>query len=219
MAGWAPGRCPLGPTAEATIYVSSLTILLHRFSLSRWYHVASLRLQAFSFFFFFCSLFLHERQWRWSCASSRRWEPVRWKTVENKGGCGPPISSPKIEVRGEKMAHSSVSRPLEQSAAADPSETLAVGWRDADQWELRRSCVCGCECGCGCAANSAPPRLRSCSHGWSQRWFQCVQAPRMRAMQMVQTPELVKLPSKPSHFSFVSGRVSVYNFMLHLWIL
>lgn len=31
------------------------------------------------------------------------------------------------------MAHSSVSRPLEQSAAADPSETLAVGWRDADQ--------------------------------------------------------------------------------------
>lgn len=66
------------------------------------------------------------------CTSSPHWEPVRWKTVENEGGCGPLISSPKIEVR-KKMAHSSISRPLEQSTAADPSETPAVGWRDADQ--------------------------------------------------------------------------------------
>ena len=47
------------------------------------------------------------------------------------------------------MAHSSVSRPLEQSTAADPSETPAVGWRDADQWRLRRAvCVCVCVCVC-----------------------------------------------------------------------
>lgn len=56
-----------------------------------------------------------------------------WKTVENERGCGPPISSPKIEVRGKKISHSSVSRPLERSTAADPSETPAVGRRDADQ--------------------------------------------------------------------------------------
>lgn len=64
------------------------------------------------------------------------------------------------------MARSSVSRPLEQSAAADPSETPAVGWRDADQWGLRRSvCTCVCVWLCGCAANSAPPQYRSFSHG------------------------------------------------------
>lgn len=116
------------------------------------------------------------------------------------------------------MAHSSVSRPLEQSAAADPSETLAVGWRDADQWELRRSCVCGCECGCGCAANSAPLRLRSCSHGWSQSWFQCVcrRLSHGEQMRMETTPQPMRLPSKPcSVFVCVSG----YNFMLHFWIL
>lgn len=46
--GWlSTGSLPLGPAAEATIYVSSLTILLHRFLLSLWYRVASLRLQAF----------------------------------------------------------------------------------------------------------------------------------------------------------------------------
>lgn len=96
--GWLSTRSlPLGPAAEATIYVSSLTILLHRFLLSLWYRVASLRLQAF-----FAPCFCMRGSEAGAAPSSRRWEPVRWKTVENKGGCGPPISSPKIEVRGGK---------------------------------------------------------------------------------------------------------------------
>lgn len=103
--GWpSTGSLPLGPAAEATIYVSSLTILLRRFLLSRWYHVASLCLQAFFFFFFFFFA---------ACLCMRGSEAVaalaadagnqyigkQWKIRE---GCGPPISSPKIEVRGGK---------------------------------------------------------------------------------------------------------------------
>lgn len=46
-----------------------------------------------------------------------------------------------VVVVGE--AHSSVFRRLERSAAADPSETPVVGWRDANQWRLSGSvCVC-----------------------------------------------------------------------------
>lgn len=144
MAGWAPGRCPWALQQR-----HNLCVLPH---LS--YCTDSCCL---------CGIMLPLCGWRpflllvsaWDvvkldCVSSQHWEPVCWKTVENKGGCGPPISSPKIEVRGKKMAHSSVSRPLEQSTAADPSETPAVGWRDADQWEHRLSvcmwvwvCLCG----------------------------------------------------------------------------
>lgn len=81
----------------------------------------------------------------WAVHTGNQYSGKQWKMRE---AVDLSISSPKIEVeRGKKMAHSSVSRPLEQSTAADPSETPAVGWRDVNQWGCRRSlCVCVCAC-------------------------------------------------------------------------
>lgn len=68
-------------------------------------------------------------------------EEKEWKVNET---VRPPLFSPKIEVQREKSSLQHFQAPGAKTAA-DPSETPAVGWRDADQWGLRRSmCVYVC---------------------------------------------------------------------------
>lgn len=168
MAGWAPGRCPWALQQR-----HNLCVLPH---LS--YCTDSCCL---------CGVMLPLCGWRpflllvsaWDvvkldCASSQHWEPVCWKTVENKGGCGPPISSPKIEVRGKKWLTPAFPGPRSRVLQQTPQRLPRWGGETPTNESTGAQCVCGCEC--ACAANSAPPRLRSCSHGWVQRWLLCVRA-------------------------------------------
>lgn len=111
--------------------------LLHRFSLSLWFHIASVSCRPH------CCFCLQQEQR--SGKSSQHWEPVCLKTVENEGGWGPWIRSPKIEVRGGERLAPAFPGPWSRVLQQTPQRLLWWGGETSTNGgEAFCACVCVC---------------------------------------------------------------------------
>lgn len=121
-AGWTLGCCPPGPAAEAGFMRPSFIAQILIVSVVS-YCLCELQASLL----FLSAARAKERQKQPTLGTSMLKNSGKWGRLRTLD------TQPKNRSKRGGKARSSVSRPLEQSAAADPSETPVVGWRDVNQ--------------------------------------------------------------------------------------